>query len=172
MRERRGFTLVELMIVVVIIGILSSLAIARYKRVVDRARIAEATLWCNRIAKAIETMGAETGEWPGHTPAGFVCAWPHNEVFDFNTDTRGGMLHDDPDESYPGWAGPYLSRIPVDPWGSPYCWDSDYLSPDGHEWVAAVVSWGPNKIKHRYDEDNIIVILSVEELPDEYYDVD
>lgn len=168
--NRRGFTLVELMIVVVIVGILASLAVARFRLATQKVRKAQATLWCNRIAKAIETLAMETGEYPGHTPAGYVCYWPRNEVWNLNSG-RAGLVKDDDDEPFPDWGGPYISRIPKDPWGNDYAWDSDYYLREESKWVAAVVSFGPNGIgPNRYDDDNIIVILTAEPLPDIYYE--
>jgi len=155
------------MIVVVIIGILSALAVGRYRLVTEKARIAQANLWCNRIAKAIETMAAETGEYPGHTPAGFYCQWANNEVWDLNSGV-GGIFKTD--GNYPEWNGPYMTKVPKDPWGSNYAWDSDYYVAEFGGYVAAVVSFGPNKQgKNIYDKDNIIVILAVEDLPAQYY---
>ncbi len=170
MRKRTGYTLIELMLVVTIIGVLASLSVVRYRKMTDKAKAAEATLWCNRIAKAIEMLGSETGEWPGHTPAGYVCMWPNNEISDLENNPAAGLIRDDPRKPFINWNGPYISKIPLDPWGSKYAWDSDYWDPAIQAWVAAVVSFGPNKRGlNIYDEDNIIVILSTEELPDEYY---
>ncbi|MCD6418440.1 prepilin-type N-terminal cleavage/methylation domain-containing protein [bacterium] len=169
-RNKNGFTLVELMVVVVIVGVLASLAVARYRIATQKFKIAEATLWCNRIAKAIDTMGSETGEYPGHTPAGFVCYWAHNEVWDLNSG-RAGLVHDDPDNPFPEWNGPYINKVPLDPWGNKYAWDSDYYLRDERKWVAAVISFGPNgRGPNHYDDDNIIVIVTAEELPPEYYE--
>ncbi len=167
---RKGFTLVELMVVIVIIGILSALAVQKYSSVRQKTKIAEARLWVNRIAKAVETLGAETGEWPAHCPAGYVCYWPHNECWDLNSG-RAGLVCNDPDDPYPDWAGPYISRIPKDPWGNDYFCDTDYYLRDEHKWVAAVGSFGPNgRGRNHYDDDNIIVIIATEDLPDEYYE--
>jgi len=168
-RNRRGFTLVELMIVVVIIGVLAAMAAVRFNQARERVKIAEAKLWVNRIAKAIETMGAETGEWPNHLPAGYVCYWPHNEVWDLST-PEAGLVANDPDDPYPDWGGPYMQSVPLDPWGHKYFFDSDYYLRDQHKWVAAVGSYGPNgKGPNYYDDDNIIVIIATEDLPEEYY---
>jgi len=167
--NRKGFTLVELMIVIVIVGILSAMAMVRYRSARERVQIAEAKLWVNRIAKAVETMGAETGEWPGHQPAGYVCYWGKNEVWDLSK-PKAGLTRNDDKDPYPSWMGPYIENIPLDPWGNKYFLDTDYYLNDKHKYVAVVGSFGPNgKGKNYYDEDNIYVILSDEDLPEEFY---
>ena len=167
--RKKGFTLVELMVVVVIIGVLAAMAVVRFKSARERVKIAQAKLWVNRIAKAVETLGAETGEWPGHTPAGYICYWGNNEVWDLNS-PRAGIVRDDDEDPFPGWAGPYMETVPLDPWGNKYFIDTDYYPPGTHKWAAVVGSFGPNgRGRNVYDDDNIYVIISTEELPAEYY---
>ncbi len=64
-RKSKGFTLIELMIVVAIIGILAAIAIPRFANLIDRAREArsQGNLGAIRSAMAI-CYGATDGTWP------------------------------------------------------------------------------------------------------------
>jgi prepilin-type N-terminal cleavage/methylation domain-containing protein len=64
-RKSKGFTLIELMIVVAIIGILAAIAIPRFANLIDRAREArtQGNLGALRSALAI-CYGATDGTWP------------------------------------------------------------------------------------------------------------
>ncbi|MFQ5825692.1 MAG: type IV pilin protein [bacterium] len=62
--ERRGFTLVELMITVVIVGILAAVAIPIYQAQVKRAKASEADAALGTIRTALRVYYAENGAYP------------------------------------------------------------------------------------------------------------
>jgi general secretion pathway protein G len=64
MRNQRGFTLVELMIVVAIIGILTAIAFPLYANIQARARVAKAQADARTLASAVVVYSAHTGSMP------------------------------------------------------------------------------------------------------------
>jgi type IV pilus assembly protein PilA len=73
----RGFTLIELMIVVAIIGILAAVAIPAFMDYMKRAKTTEAPLMLNKLGKTLKRMSQEIGSFspldgallPGNTPS-------------------------------------------------------------------------------------------------------
>lgn len=99
-----GFTLLEMLVVLVIIGMLVSLVGPRLFAKVDSSKIQTAQAQVKLLRGAIETMRLEVGVYP--------------------TPEQGlGMLVTPPSESglKAKWRGPYLDdALPLDPWGNPY----------------------------------------------------
>ena len=62
---QKGFTLIELMIVVAIIGILAAIAIPAYQDYTIRAQVSEGMTLASDIKAGVAEYMAQTGEWPG-----------------------------------------------------------------------------------------------------------
>ena len=64
MKKQSGFTLIELMIVVAIIGVLSAIAVPQYQKYVERSEAATALASISSLKSAVELNIAESGVFP------------------------------------------------------------------------------------------------------------
>ena len=71
-KNAKGFTLIELMIVVAIIGILAAIAMPQYNKYVARTQVAEAFALLGPVKQALTLYHQETGNFPAWTNAADV----------------------------------------------------------------------------------------------------
>ena len=155
--DSRGFTLIELMIVIAIIGILAAIALIVSSSYAKRAKVAEATCDIDTIYKAMILLESDTGQWPGHQTVSQINKGGGNEVWDLSA-AAAGLVSDDPGTPFPDWNGPYLPSVPEDPWGNDYFLDTDYRI-NGVDYIV-VGSFGPNgEGQNKYDDDDVIKII-------------
>jgi prepilin-type N-terminal cleavage/methylation domain-containing protein len=81
-RPARAFTLVEIMIVVVIIGLLAAMAIPAFARVQQSSRNARFISDLRTFAQAFETYAMKNGQWPPNAGSGVVPAGMSGEFKD------------------------------------------------------------------------------------------
>ncbi len=159
LKSQGGFTLIELMIVIAIIGVLASIAIPNYISYRRRAMVARAQADLKTIEKAVSMLALDTGLYPSKRPFGELLGGPEED--DLNEDSCGLVAADD-DFIDAGWAGPYIREVPKDPWGNDYWFDNDWRNiEDGWDYVV-LGSSGPNGtgLNDYNDPDNIILIIS------------
>ena len=100
-RAAAGFTLLELLVVILIIGLLTGIVAPRFLGQIGRSEITAARAQLDAFDKALQAYRVDTGRFPS-TSQGLraLVTQPGDE---------------------PRWRGPYMqSEIPVDPWGTAY----------------------------------------------------
>jgi prepilin-type N-terminal cleavage/methylation domain-containing protein len=68
-KDERGFTLVEVLIVVILVAILAAIAVPKYIQAVKGARASDAKVQINAVLNAAKIYEQETGTWPSDLAA-------------------------------------------------------------------------------------------------------
>ena len=121
-RDNRGFTLIEIMVVVVILGILAAIVVPRLLSRPDEAKVTKAKVDMKGIEEALGLFKLDTGFYPS-TDQGLkaLVEKPTTGLIPTKYSVDG-----------------YLKREPLDPWGNNYI----YLSPGLHDHNFDLISYG------------------------------
>ena len=125
----RGFTLLELLVVIVIIGMLVGYVGPKYFKQVGKSQITVVRDQLHAFGQALDQYRLDTGHYPT-TQQGMAALMekPANET---------------------KWDGPYLKKaVPVDPWGTPYV----YKQPGDHG-EYDLISYGKDGVPGGTGED-------------------
>lgn len=114
-----GFTLIELIVVILILGLLAGLVVPRLFRHATQARITTAGVQIAAFQTALAAYKLDTGNFP--------------------TTEEGLQALRVAPSGVRNWNGPYLPKdIPLDPWGNPYV----YKYPGDHGDEPDIISYG------------------------------
>ncbi|MBX9813067.1 MAG: type II secretion system major pseudopilin GspG [Sphingomonas sp.] len=111
-RHEAGFTLVELMVVIVIIGLLATIVVLNVLPSGDRARVEKARADIETIDQALEIYKLQNFNYPTTTDGLQALLTPPPSLTDPSRYQKGG----------------YIKKLPKDPWGRDYL----YASPGQH----------------------------------------
>src|SRR5574342_319027 len=111
--RRRGFTLIEILVVIIVLGLLAALVGPQIFGRVSEAKTATARTQIELLGLALDNYRLDNGSYP-------------------TTEQGLAALEERPTREPlpPNWKGPYLRKaLPLDPWGRPYV----YRSPGEHD---------------------------------------
>ena len=122
-RSTSGFTLIEIMVVIIILGILVGLIVPRFMEKPEKARVVKAKLQIESISAALKEYKLDNGYYPT-TDQGLQALVEKPSI--------GKIPKNYPEKGY-------IPKIPKDPWGNEYV----YMSPGDHE-DFDLISYGPD----------------------------
>ena len=109
---RSGFTLIEIMVVIIILGILVGLIVPRFMEKPEKARVVKAKMQIESISAALKEYKLDNGDYPT-TEQGLEALVEKPSI--------GKVPNKYPEKGY-------FPKIPKDPWGNDYV----YISPGEH----------------------------------------
>lgn len=141
-QDKRGFTLIEVIVVAAIIAILAGILIPMIFNQIDESKVTRAKGDIKSIQTAILAFRKDTGEWPlrdssttktasilwssqGSIPTGLL-GWDQSKpAFLEDALITNGTVADPNwytvgNSNSAGWKGPYAATFPADPWGNKY----------------------------------------------------
>lgn len=119
--NRKGFTLVEMLLVLVILATLAAIVVPKFAGRTEQARITAAETQINNLELVLDTYEVDNGFYPkGSNGLEDLVEQPGNTQ---------------------NWRGPYVDEIPLDPWGKEYI----YECPGKHNTSSFdIMSMGPD----------------------------
>lgn len=127
--RQKGFTLIELMIVVVILGLLATIIMPKILGRPEQARRVKAKADIRSIQSALALFKTDTGRFPT-TSEGLEALVNNPGIKGYSSDA-------------------YLDSVPVDPWGNKYV----YMSPGVHSKDYDLMSYGKDGENGGADDD-------------------
>jgi general secretion pathway protein G len=122
-KSRRGFTLIELMVVIVILGLLAALVAPKFLKRGEEAKVTTTEVQMKNIEQALKLYKL------------------HNSFYPTTEQGLKALVEKPEEDPVPkNWKGPYIEKIPKDAWGNDFIYISDGKQfnlispgPDGEE---------------------------------------
>jgi len=161
--NRKGFTLIEVVVVAGIIAILAGILVPMIMNQVDEAKIARAQADMKSIQNSIMSFKKDSGSWPVksgdpaapvtllYSDSASTAVPPIPTITGSNWNVAipqrlNEHLSSDNNALYaPLWKGPYISATTADPWGNAYIINADQFNTTSKVWI---ISAGPDGIVH------------------------
>jgi len=110
LKQQQGFTLIEIMVVILILGLLTTLVVQSLRGATDKAKRTKAMADIAELKTALDRYYIDSGSYPTDLNA---LVTPPTQV------AQNGQQPSNYEE------GGYIRRIPLDPWNNPYVYQSD-----------------------------------------------
>ncbi len=143
--KKSGFTLIELMIVVAIIGILAAVSVPKFGEAMKTNRIETAKAHMKSYEQALRNYYSDVHTLPAE--ADLTNGDGLNSIADWENYMRDGLANDDdPDSDSDGvidnWHGSYMTKLNSDPWDNAYVFQDNRNDSDP-DTITAIISGGP-----------------------------
>jgi general secretion pathway protein G len=106
--QQEGFTLIEIMVVILILGLLATLVVQSLRGATDKAKRTKAMADIAEMKTALDRYYIDNGSYPTTDQGLQALVTPPSQNGQPNVEETG-----------------YIQRIPNDPWGNPYVYQSD-----------------------------------------------
>ncbi len=140
--SRAGFTLVEVLLVIAIVGILAGVFIFTIGGSQDKAKKDTTVLLIKQVSTALERYKLNVGDYPGDAEGGLDALLSKPSYTDEKLAEK--------------WAGPYIEVEPVDGWGNKLGYQATEAGSDEAQTLPYKIwSFGPNKQDDTGADDDI-----------------